>query len=112
MCTYTLHETFVFNTFRVCFHFCVFVVCIFVCFFFSSSSTGSRYRPLHRAWRRARGALVHYDGTTNPLAPTASSSFIMAPSIDRQGYWGRPTSTLDWCEENYVVSFYIAEFCK
>ncbi|KAJ7996075.1 hypothetical protein DPEC_G00233310 [Dallia pectoralis] len=34
----------------------------------------------------------------------------MAPSIDRLGYWGRPTSTLDWCEENYVVSFYIAEF--
>uniref|UniRef100_A0A3Q2Y1C8 Alkaline ceramidase n=1 Tax=Hippocampus comes TaxID=109280 RepID=A0A3Q2Y1C8_HIPCM len=34
----------------------------------------------------------------------------MAPSLDRQGYWGRPTSTLDWCEENYVVSYYIAEF--
>ncbi|XP_010868964.1 alkaline ceramidase 3 isoform X2 [Esox lucius] len=34
----------------------------------------------------------------------------MAPSVDRLGYWGRPTSTLDWCEENYVVSFYIAEF--
>ncbi|XP_023700535.1 alkaline ceramidase 3 [Paramormyrops kingsleyae] len=34
----------------------------------------------------------------------------MAPSVDRQGYWGRPTSTLDWCEENYAVSFYIAEF--
>ncbi|KAJ3589484.1 hypothetical protein NHX12_010329 [Muraenolepis orangiensis] len=34
----------------------------------------------------------------------------MAPSADRQGYWGRPTSTLDWCEENYVVSYYIAEF--
>ncbi|XP_037543548.1 alkaline ceramidase 3 [Nematolebias whitei] len=34
----------------------------------------------------------------------------MAPSADRQGLWGRPTSTLDWCEDNYVVSFYVAEF--
>lgn len=28
------------------------------------------------------------------------------------GYWGRPTSTLDFCEENYIVNFYMAEFCK
>ncbi|CAJ1064576.1 alkaline ceramidase 3 [Xyrichtys novacula] len=34
----------------------------------------------------------------------------MAPHMDRLGYWGRVTSTIDWCEENYVVSFYIAEF--
>ncbi|XP_065886856.1 alkaline ceramidase 3-like [Dysidea avara] len=26
------------------------------------------------------------------------------------GHWGKPTSTLDFCEENYVVNFYIAEF--
>lgn len=37
MCTYTLHETFVFNTFRVCFHFCVFVVCIFVWFLLAAA---------------------------------------------------------------------------
>ena len=29
---------------------------------------------------------------------------------DGMGYWGPPTSTLDWCETNYEVSFYIAEF--
>ena len=28
------------------------------------------------------------------------------------GYWGKPTSTLDFCEENYVVNLYMAEFCK
>ncbi|XP_065886857.1 alkaline ceramidase 3-like [Dysidea avara] len=26
------------------------------------------------------------------------------------GHWGKPTSTLDFCEENYAVNFYIAEF--
>ncbi|KAM4701416.1 alkaline ceramidase 3 [Discoglossus pictus] len=34
----------------------------------------------------------------------------MAPAVDRPGHWGAPTSTLDWCEENYAVSVYIAEF--
>lgn len=34
----------------------------------------------------------------------------MPPSLERLGYWGQPTSTLDWCEENYEVTWYIAEF--
>ena len=28
------------------------------------------------------------------------------------GYWGFPSSTMDWCEENYAVTSYMAEFCK
>ncbi|XP_043215699.1 alkaline ceramidase 3-like [Amphibalanus amphitrite] len=32
----------------------------------------------------------------------------MAPAVE--GFWGSPTSTLDWCEANYAVSDYIAEF--
>ena len=37
----------------------------------------------------------------------------MAPHIETKdiiGYWGKPTSTLDWCEKNYVVNYYMAEF--
>lgn len=27
-------------------------------------------------------------------------------------FWGEKTCTLDWCEENYLYSTYIAEFCQ
>ena len=39
---------------------------------------------------------------------------IFVPREDQPllGYWGKPTSTLDFCEENYIVNFYMAEFCK
>lgn len=29
---------------------------------------------------------------------------------EQEGYWHPITSTLDWCECNYVVSYYCAEF--
>lgn len=29
---------------------------------------------------------------------------------DYKGVWGNPTSNIDWCESNYQVSYYIAEF--
>ncbi len=38
--------------------------------------------------------------------------YIAPEEGDRVGVWGSPTSTLDWCEENHVLSYYIAEFCK
>ena len=37
----------------------------------------------------------------------------IAPEINALvGFWGRPSSTLDWCEENYLYSSYVAEFCE
>ncbi len=38
--------------------------------------------------------------------------YIAPEEGDRVGVWGSPTSTLDWCEENHVLSYYIAEFCE
>ncbi|KAJ7392662.1 Alkaline ceramidase 3 [Desmophyllum pertusum] len=37
----------------------------------------------------------------------------MAPlstSASGEGFWGEATSTIDWCEENYAVTAYLAEF--
>lgn len=30
----------------------------------------------------------------------------------REGFWGEKTVTLNFCEEDYVVSYYVAEICN
>lgn len=34
----------------------------------------------------------------------------LAPEGGREGYWGPPTATIDWCEANYEVTILVAEF--
>ena len=48
---------------------------------------------------------------------TTTYRVIMPPYIapelkQRIGVWGPPTSTLDWCERNYISTLFIAELCK
>ena len=33
------------------------------------------------------------------------------PNAGKYGYWSPVTSTLDWCEENYILTDYVAEYC-
>eukprot|EP00049_Salpingoeca_infusionum_P019413 m.361761 g.361761 ORF g.361761 m.361761 type:complete len:269 (+) comp19858_c0_seq1:70-876(+) len=32
------------------------------------------------------------------------------PNAVDPGFWGEATATIDWCEANYVVTYYVAEF--
>ncbi|KAJ3036812.1 Alkaline ceramidase 3 [Rhizophlyctis rosea] len=53
--------------------------------------------------------------STNATIPSllAHASGLQAaasiPFRGYEGYWGPVTSTLDWCEENYIVTYYLAE---
>ncbi|KAI8600428.1 ceramidase [Dissophora ornata] len=42
------------------------------------------------------------------MAPVVAAGGSSA--FDKLGYWSPNTASVDWCENNYVVSFYIAEF--
>ncbi|KAK6343467.1 Alkaline ceramidase 3 [Orbilia blumenaviensis] len=41
---------------------------------------------------------------------TISSIFQPRPENPDVGLWGLPTSSVNWCESDYTISFYIAEF--
>jgi dihydroceramidase len=45
-------------------------------------------------WEEQSGVAVHQSRT----------------KIGQIGYWGNPTANIDWCEDNYAVSPYVAEF--
>lgn len=30
--------------------------------------------------------------------------------MSAEGYWGKNTATIDWCENNYEITYYVAEF--
>eukprot|EP00808_Paulinella_micropora_P023045 g18707.t1 len=38
------------------------------------------------------------------------SGSVPPPVADADGYWGKVTANTDWCEANYQVTWYVAEF--
>ncbi len=51
---------------------------------------------------------MHEIGPLLSRALTAFGRFVNF-SLAAPGYWGAPTSSIDWCEQNYRHSFYVAE---
>ena len=41
---------------------------------------------------------------------TSIKTEVFESYVQLDGYWGAVTSSIDWCERNYVVSYFIAEF--
>jgi len=51
--------------------------------------------------------------TNQPTRNKTNKTAIMAPASaapSADGYWGPVTASVDWCERNYAVTFYAAEF--
>jgi dihydroceramidase len=53
---------------------------------------------LSAAWDTIQSRVLHEDSHIHH----SHNSYV--------GYWGKPTSTVDWCEVNYEVTHYVAEF--
>lgn len=46
----------------------------------------------------------------NSFVDSIRQIFAIPSKPYAHGFWGKPTSTVDWCEINYSWTFYIAEF--
>ena len=61
--------------------------------------------------------IMQFDFHTFTLSPLFFTLRLMALNVEHyptrfEGYWSPSTATLDWCEENYHHTPFIAEFCN
>lgn len=50
---------------------------------------------------------------TKPSEYSSVTAFLfgkVGSKYQQQSFWGTPTATVDWCEENYALTRYVAEF--
>ncbi|KAJ3361530.1 Alkaline ceramidase 3 [Allomyces javanicus] len=50
------------------------------------------------------------EAATAATAPIRRITKTFGPVSDTVGYWGPVTASIDWCESNYRITHYIAEF--
>lgn len=49
-------------------------------------------------------------GTWTRDARLRACAHCASVTMAANGVWGAPTASVDWCEDNYTVSYYVAEF--
>jgi hypothetical protein len=73
-------------------------------FFYSAPSITSSNRDLVECAQKPHTSRVMLDSILGALS--------FPYHEPREGYWGDKTVTLNFCEEDYVISYYCAEFCN